>query len=196
MKRLPLVLLLLTSSAGCRESNDESSRSIISGKWGSACLPVAGALPSIQVQYQFLDDHTVLRKQQYYRDASCQELAGEITHRGDFALEVRNEINIFNIDMFFDEVKASAETDEGARLWNTLKLCGIDDWAVDQEKNVLGNSADACLSFATQRIEYRDVVQVVGEKDIIFGQTLGHLTPRPATINATEASDNFSFISY
>lgn len=196
MQRLPLIIWFLCAVAGCRQSNNESSRSIIGGKWGSACLPLAGALPSIRIQYHFLDNHTVLRRQQYFRDADCQELAGEVKHRGDFSLEVRNEINVFNIDMFIADVHATAQTAEGVTLWNTIKLCGFDDWTLDQERNVLGNSADACLSFATQRIEYRDVVQVTGAKDTIFGQSLGHLTPRPTAINSSKASDIFSFISY
>lgn len=196
MKRLPPLFIVLALSVGCRQSSDETSRSIIGGKWGSACLPLAGAMPSFKIQYDFFDDHGVLRQQQYYRDANCQELAGEITHRGNFALEVRSEINVFNIDMFFVDVHATARTAEGVTVWNTLKLCGFDDWSLEQEKNVLGNAADACLSFAALRIEYRDVVQVVGEKDIIFGQTLGHLTPRPNKINVFEASEIFSFLSY
>ncbi len=195
MKRPFLVFMLIVTAMSCRQSNDEKSRSILAGKWGSGCLPIAGALPSIKVQYHFFDGASVERSQQYYRDAECKELAGEFIHRGDFALEVRSEINVFNIDMFLNRVRASALTAEGASLWNTLKLCDIEDWAIDQERDVLGNTDPSCLSFGTTRIEYRDLVEVEGERSIIFGQTLGHLTPRPDKIKASEADVSFSFLS-
>lgn len=199
MKRLPFILLFsvfLCILAACRQSSDADARSVIGGQWVGSCLPIAGALPSIQVQYQFLNDRSVVRIQKYYRDAACQELAGEVRHRGDFALEVRNEINIFNIDMFFGEVHASAKTPEGVILWNSLKLCGIDDWTLDMERSVLGRPEAECLSFGSQRIEYRDVVEVANESKIIFGQTLSHLTARPDNVSPLLASQVFSFISY
>lgn len=187
---------LILGSLSCGASKDEGSRSILSGSWGSACLPSAGAQPAIRIQYHFENDHSVLRQQQYFLDSGCQELAGEIAHRGRFALEVRSEVSLFNIDMFFSEVKAKAASAAGVSLWNTLKLCGFEDWTLAAERNVLGNAAEACLSFGVQEIAYRDVVNVLAEQRITFGQSLGHLTPRPDTVMPTDPSAIFSFISY
>jgi hypothetical protein len=121
LKRFPSLFLTVPLSflLSCRDMKEGDSRSVLGGTWESECVASSGIMPFAQVQYRFADDHSVTRSEKFYLDSSCQNLLGEIVHRGEFALEVRSELNVYNIDMFMTAVEATPKSTSAVELWMT-----------------------------------------------------------------------------
>ncbi len=192
MRRRHCILLNLTLLLSCRESSDLTSQTIITGAWTSACLPSEGSNKTSQIRYNFGDNHTVVRKQVFYSDGSCGDAEGEISHRGAYSLEVRTEVSVYNIDMFFSDVRATPLSIAGVSDWRAQGFCGTADWELNLAKNISGLKAAECLSFGTKRIEYRDLVELTPDQRLSFASTLSNLTPRPSAMPPTNPLGDFS----
>ena len=193
-----LLLCCLFCGPGCRRSTGETSRTILEGTWGSACLPAATAgtpTPSSRIIYTFTDEHRVVRSLLGFGDAGCQDPASSLSHEGTYSLGVRTEVSLFDVDMIFTAVSAIPKTESTVALWNTADFCGQSHWALDKSLSILGQSSDACLSFEVSTIEYRDVVEVHSYESLVFGGTLNHLVPRPSAAEPFIADHVFSLIS-
>jgi hypothetical protein len=181
-KSLFSLTILLSLSLGCRESADESSHSVLSGDWVSDCFPNSTLHPSSIITYSFDDEHGVVRTQDLFTDSNCQTLAGQLIHSGDYALEVRQEISLFNVDFEFTKVVAKVETNDGLQLWTSEKFCAVHDWSSNPSRDLTASPETGCMTYGTAKVEYRDLVEVDGENQIIFGASLSPLIPRPSTI--------------
>ncbi|RYZ56959.1 MAG: hypothetical protein EOP07_11225 [Proteobacteria bacterium] len=190
-KSLFCLPILLSLSLSCREPTDEKSRSVLSGDWVSSCFPNTELHPSSIVSYSFDDEHGVVRTQDLYTDLACQNLAGRLTHSGEYSLEVRREISLFNVDIEFTKVVATVETNDGLQLWNDQKFCAVEDWQSESTRDLTATAETGCMTYGTAKVEYRDLVEVDGENQIIFGASLSPLIPRPSGIEAGRADRIF-----
>ncbi len=174
-------LLLLTFA--CRSSNDQESHTVIAGSWRTACLISEDGASSSRVSYAFADDHSVLRRKELFADPACQTAAGIITHAGTFALAVREFDADYDIDLIFTAVSAMPTSEANANAWNAQDFCGLSTWTNAGSQSVLGAADPACESYGTQRVEYRDVVEVTEGVSLVFGSTLEAQQPRPDSIH-------------
>ncbi|RZA10660.1 MAG: hypothetical protein EOP10_34395, partial [Proteobacteria bacterium] len=182
-KSLFLSSALLSSLAvltvACRESNDASNETVMDGSWTTACLPAdsntaATHVLSSRIVYTFGGDHEVTRETLGFSDAGCQTRVSTLSHVGEFALQVRNEVSLYTIDFTFDEVVAEPLTAELAEAWSAESFCGIASWTADGPQSVLGKAGEGCPSFGTTRIFYEDIVQVAPGIGLRFGNILNN----------------------
>lgn len=194
LRQTLLLLLLVPALFSCKGDDEEAaSRSVIDGVWESACVPNADE-SSQQIRYTFFVNNAAVRQVDYYADAACTVARGKLVHEGTYALAVREELNVYDIDFFFDKATAIPATAEGAAAWNTQHFCALTRWLPLVDEEVISQSDPACGVFGVSRIEYRDLIRVDEEKTLIFGTQLNHLIPRPTSVDASNPLNAFTWV--
>jgi hypothetical protein len=97
-----------------------------------------------KVSYSFTGAR-VKKTTTFYTDEKCQSQAGLYEEDGTIDIDKGHKTNDggYNINMDFKNLKGNVTNPETANIANTLKVCGVTDWAGNQKlRDVTGHSKD------------------------------------------------------
>lgn len=109
---------------------------------------------SSRTQYLF-QGANLTRTTLLYTGSDCTGEAFSFRESGTFDInpEQKTADNGSFMDMNFQKLMLRIDSDAGATAANAIKLCGVEDWATGQERDVSGNAENlTCYGAAVPRV--------------------------------------------
>lgn len=147
----------------------------------SGALKLAGA--STRVVYEFHENH-VIRKEQYFANTDCRELAVTLVYSGTF--EKRDEVqkDVTQLNFQFTQAQAIAESDAGRGFLETTKFCGESGWKIGSPVDLTARTRDSLCPVSNLPMNTWDIYSI--ENDRLFfgrGDDKGSPEKRPSVLN-------------
>lgn len=197
-KRIALACVALPLfMAACGKSKDKTTKSgaaiqetpaDLRGAWVSPCLSsVMPGLEGVQREYIFNAIGDFDKIERYYSDSKCQTIAA--TYKTIGSVEAKGALTedkaVQSINLTVNDAFLTMNTDNAVKTFNALKLCGRDNWAVNQNDSVINTNCGGAL------VKKGDVIFDVYSKsneNLFFGKTFLFLVKdsgdaRPTTVN-------------
>lgn len=193
--RLSFAAIVIFALACGSSDPTAPSRSVIDGTWATACV-ARDDQSSHKITYSFFENNTLIRLEEFFVDIACAQSLGTLRHEGVYAISVRQQVDVYDVDMQLNKVLARPSSAEGASVWNTAQFCGLTRWLSELEEEVISQSDPACGVFGVSRIDYFDLVEVDNDKSLTFGSRINHSEPRPNQVNASSPANVFKFIAH
>jgi hypothetical protein len=102
---------------------------------------------SSRVTYNFTGANTSVKTENYSSGDCTGDAAFTYEEKGTFSVnkdqKYKSNDGGYLIDVDYDNLKVTMVSDEGIKVANATKLCGISDWAQNKERDVSAQAKDA-----------------------------------------------------
>lgn len=143
------------------------------------------SVKSSRVVYRF-EGSNITRTTVLFANLNCDGEAFRYTETGTFNVTKNQRTNdgAYFIDINYKKLMVSITTDVGAVSANAIKVCGIQDWAVKQEREVTAQAKDVtCYGTVVPRVN-NNVYRLDAGKILMLGtQSLENGVARPASLS-------------
>ncbi|HVK60354.1 MAG TPA: hypothetical protein VM432_02340, partial [Bdellovibrionales bacterium] len=175
-----LLTLSLLATMGCAKSaehiEDELDKKKVSaqmaGEWESPCdktglIWEAAGIRSQRLIFNF--EEKVAKTTELFSDDSCSDLVGEARYSGTVDVGPKDDNGHNILDMNFLKVEIKVSNQNTVDLLNNpiTPGCGIDDWAVNEARDVTSEAGQANCPIANPDQVF-DLVETNGE-ELHFG---------------------------
>ena len=192
-----LACLSLVSACGS-DSADDVKKSVsnltgeseLQGKWTTTCGK-AGVLDASGKSTYIFEPLRYEKALNIYKDDQCNETLAVATYKGEFKIGTGEGLaeGVKRIDVTPKTLILKANSKAGVAAMNLISVCGINDWAVNVERDVsVAAKGGKCLSETIDTPQYD--VYTLGNDQLKFGATLVLGAPtsedqRPTKVNET-----------
>lgn len=143
------------------------------------------SVKSSRVAYRF-EGANVTRTTVLFANLNCDGEAFRYSETGTFNITKNQRTNdgAYFIDFKYKKLILKMTTDVGVVSANAVKLCGVSDWASNQERDVTAQAKDvSCYGTVVPR-ENNNVYRLDAGKVLMLGtQSLENGAPRPASLS-------------
>jgi hypothetical protein len=150
------------------------------------------SVKSSRVAYRF-EGSNITRTTVLFANLNCDGEAFRYSETGTFNVTKNQRTNdgAYFIDINYKKLELSMTTDVGVVSANAIKLCGIQDWAVSQSREVTAQAKDAtCYGTVVPRVN-NNVYRLDEGKILMLGtQSLENGSPRPSGLSNQKYTAN------
>jgi hypothetical protein len=161
----------------------------VSGNWDSACSQAGlfGNFKSQKEEYHFGDDGSFEKKYFFYSDPNCQTASfvrledGQVSFQGTSPVQNGTPVNFQ-----FQKVSLVPDSQGAADELNTLKYCGVNNYAVGQASDITANSSNSlCIGVTHAPRTTYDSIKLNDAMHINLGDDAKQEDPgkRPANVD-------------
>jgi hypothetical protein len=123
--------------------------------WASLFTGESSAAKSVRIVYEFRGNK-ITRRTEIFKAANCQGSAGlTMSETGTFDVHPKDQTSADGgrfIDMDFTKINVEVQSAEGAEMANQAGLCGADNWAEGNNRNVTASANDvSCFGMELPR---------------------------------------------
>lgn len=152
----------------------------------------AASVKSSRVAYRFQGSN-VTRTTIYFANANCDGEAIRYSETGTFNVTKNQKTNDggYLIDMNFKKLNAKMASDVGATAANAVKLCGFENWANGQDRDVTAQSKEiSCFGAQVPRTNH-NVYRLDDRRVLYLGNDgTSTSTDRPASLSREKYTAN------